>query len=215
MSRGTALLFHDRGTRRCEWTEAWPDRYLTHWKFGYPFYRRTVGAWALWTGGKCRIHRDSIPDRWARSLIAISNELRGPHIYKCIHRHNIHLTILYPLQHFITRHSCYLAILQSFPTALQLLQRILHRTNGLCLTYTYLCVLCKPEIVCLSSGQYPVLLSWSTFDTIKFISAEGNIGSAHNEVVWGEGGVAPFTIHFLLTSPKCTVKFTLGMVVKT
>ena len=35
----------------------------------------------VWTGGKSRLHRDSIPDRPARSLVAIQTELPGPYIY--------------------------------------------------------------------------------------------------------------------------------------
>ena len=50
--RGIVLLFHDRGTRRCEWTEGWPDRYLTHWKFGYTFYRRHGGRMGVTDGRK-------------------------------------------------------------------------------------------------------------------------------------------------------------------
>ena len=41
-------------------------------------------GWALgpvWAGGKSRPHRDSIPDRPARSSVAIPTELPGPHIY--------------------------------------------------------------------------------------------------------------------------------------
>ena len=41
-------------------------------------------GWApgpVWTGGKSRPHRDSIPDRPARSSIAIPTELPGPHWY--------------------------------------------------------------------------------------------------------------------------------------
>ena len=40
-------------------------------------------GWApgpVWTGGKSRPHRDSIPDRPARSSVAIPTELPGPHI---------------------------------------------------------------------------------------------------------------------------------------
>jgi len=33
----------------------------------------------VWTGGKSRPHRDSIPDRPARSSVAIPTELPGPH----------------------------------------------------------------------------------------------------------------------------------------
>jgi hypothetical protein len=32
----------------------------------------------VWTGGKFRLHRDSIPDRPARSSVAIPTELPGP-----------------------------------------------------------------------------------------------------------------------------------------
>ena len=35
----------------------------------------------VWTGGKSRPHRDSIPDRPARSSVAIPTELPGPHSY--------------------------------------------------------------------------------------------------------------------------------------
>ena len=38
---------------------------------------RTPGP--VWTGGKSSPHRDSIPDRPARSSVAIPNELPGPH----------------------------------------------------------------------------------------------------------------------------------------
>jgi len=40
-------------------------------------------GWApgpVWTGGKSRPHRDSIPDRPAYSSVAIPTELPGPHI---------------------------------------------------------------------------------------------------------------------------------------
>ena len=35
----------------------------------------------VWTGGKSRPHRDSIPDRPARSSVAIQTELPGPPFY--------------------------------------------------------------------------------------------------------------------------------------
>jgi hypothetical protein len=43
-------------------------------------------GWApgsVWTGGKSRPHRDSIPDRPARSAVAIPTELPGPHNTVC------------------------------------------------------------------------------------------------------------------------------------
>ena len=65
VGRGIALLFHDRGTRRGEWSAARPGRTLPPGKTQYPFYRRLGGT--VWTGGKSRPHQDSIPDRPARS----------------------------------------------------------------------------------------------------------------------------------------------------
>jgi len=40
VGRGIALLFHDRGTRRAEWSAARPGRTLPPGKARYPFYRR-------------------------------------------------------------------------------------------------------------------------------------------------------------------------------
>jgi hypothetical protein len=43
VGRGIALLFHDRGTRRGEWSAARPGRTLPPAKTRYPFYRRLGG----------------------------------------------------------------------------------------------------------------------------------------------------------------------------
>ena len=46
-------------------------------------------GWApgpVWTGGKSRSHRDSIPDRPARSSFAIPTELPGPLLRSVLHR---------------------------------------------------------------------------------------------------------------------------------
>ena len=43
VGRGIALLFHDRGTRRGEWSAARPGRTLSPGKTRYPFYRRLGG----------------------------------------------------------------------------------------------------------------------------------------------------------------------------
>jgi len=51
-----------------EWSAALPGRTLPPGKTRYPFYRRLDGIPApVWTGGKSRPHRDSIPDRPAPS----------------------------------------------------------------------------------------------------------------------------------------------------
>ena len=65
VGRGIALLFHDRGTRRVSST---PRPHITSGKD--PLTILQEAGWApgpVWTGGKSRPHRDSIPDRPARS----------------------------------------------------------------------------------------------------------------------------------------------------
>ena len=66
---GIALLLHDRGTRRGgEWSAARSVRTLPPGKDPVPVLQEA--GWApgsIWTGGKSRPHRDSIPDRPARS----------------------------------------------------------------------------------------------------------------------------------------------------
>jgi hypothetical protein len=83
VGRGIALLFHDRGTRNeGEWSAARPGRTLPPGKEPVPILQET--GWApgpVWTGGKSRPHRNSIPDRSARSSVAIATELPGPQIY--------------------------------------------------------------------------------------------------------------------------------------
>ena len=73
--RCIALLFHDRGTRRGEWSAARPCRTLSPGKTRYPFYRRLGGPQGRsGRAKKSRPHRDSIPDRPARrqSLYGLS-----------------------------------------------------------------------------------------------------------------------------------------------
>jgi len=80
VGRGTALLFHDRGTRRV-WVFSntprphfTPGKTLTHFTGGWVGPRAGLDAW------KISSPRDSIPDRPARSSIAITTELPGPHV---------------------------------------------------------------------------------------------------------------------------------------
>jgi len=43
VGRGIAVLFHDHGTRRGEWSAARPGRNLPQGKTSYPLYRRLGG----------------------------------------------------------------------------------------------------------------------------------------------------------------------------
>jgi len=65
-----------------EWSAARPGRTLPTGKDPVPILQEA--GWApgpIWTGGKSRPHRDSIPDRPARSPLTISTELPVPHIF--------------------------------------------------------------------------------------------------------------------------------------
>ena len=71
VGRGIALLFHDRGTGRGEWSAACPGRTLPPGKV--PILQEA--GWApgpVWRGGKSRPHRDSISDCPARSSVGIA-----------------------------------------------------------------------------------------------------------------------------------------------
>jgi len=64
VGRGIALLFHDRGTRRGWVVSSTPWPHFTPGKDPVPILQEA--GWApglVWTGGKSRPHRDSIPDR--------------------------------------------------------------------------------------------------------------------------------------------------------
>jgi len=69
------LLFHDRGTKRGWVVSSTPRPHFTPRKD--PVLILQEVGW-VWTGGKSRPHRDSIPDRPARSSVAILTELPGP-----------------------------------------------------------------------------------------------------------------------------------------
>jgi len=68
MGRVTALLFHDRGTRRGWVVSSTPRPQFTPGKERVPIWHEA--GWApgpVWTDGKSRLHRNSIPDRPAHS----------------------------------------------------------------------------------------------------------------------------------------------------
>jgi len=82
VGRGIALLVHDRGTRRWWVVSSTPRPHFTPRKDLVPIIQEA--GWApgpVWTGGKSRPYRDSIPDSPARSSVAIPIELPGPHMY--------------------------------------------------------------------------------------------------------------------------------------
>ena len=68
VGRGIALLFNDRSTRR-EWVfSSTPRLHFTPGKDPVPILQEAgLAPGPVWTGGKSRPHRDSIPDRPARS----------------------------------------------------------------------------------------------------------------------------------------------------
>jgi len=79
--KGITLLFHDRVTRRGWVVSNTPRPYFTSGKDPVPILQE-----AGWVPGpgltseKSLPHRDSMPDRPARTSVAILTELRGPQI---------------------------------------------------------------------------------------------------------------------------------------
>jgi len=68
VGRGIALLFHDRGTRRGWVVSSTPQPHFTPGKDPVPILQEAGwDAGPVWTDGKSRPHRDSIPDRPAHS----------------------------------------------------------------------------------------------------------------------------------------------------
>ena len=79
VDRCIAVLFHDRGTRR-GWVASSTTRlHFTPRKDSVPILQEAGwAAGSVWTGGKFRPHRDSIPNLPARSSVAIPTELPDP-----------------------------------------------------------------------------------------------------------------------------------------
>jgi len=68
VGRGIALLFHDRGTKRGWVVSSTPRTDFTPGKDPIPIVQQARWTPApVWTGGKSRPYRDSIPDRPAHS----------------------------------------------------------------------------------------------------------------------------------------------------
>jgi len=87
VGRGIALLFHDRGTRRGWVVSSTPWLHFTPRKDLVPILQEA--GWApgpVWMGRKSRPHRDSIPDRTARSqsLYRLSYPAHTPTSTSCI-----------------------------------------------------------------------------------------------------------------------------------
>ena len=90
VGRSIALLFHDCGTRRGWVVSSTPRSHFTPGKDPVPILQGV--EWApgpVWTGGKYRPHRDSIPDRPAHSQS----------LYRLTYR--AHLNDLYSKQNII------------------------------------------------------------------------------------------------------------------
>jgi len=83
VGRDIALLFHDRGTRRGWVVSSTPWLHFTPGKDPVPILQEA--GWApgpVRTGGKSRPHRDSIPDRPARSQ-SLYRLSYSDHIVRC------------------------------------------------------------------------------------------------------------------------------------
>jgi len=83
VGRGIALLFHDSSTRRGWVVSSTLRPYFTRGRPGTHFTGGWMGPRASVDGRKSRPHRDSIPDRPARSQ-ALYRLSYAAHIYICI-----------------------------------------------------------------------------------------------------------------------------------
>jgi len=77
LGRGIALLFHDRCTRRGEWSAAGPDRTLPPGKTRYPLYRRLGGPQGR-SGRAENLAPPGYDPRTVQPIVAIPTELPGP-----------------------------------------------------------------------------------------------------------------------------------------
>ena len=88
VGRGIALLFHDRGTRRGLVVSSTPRSHFTPGKDPVPILQEA--GWApgvVWTAGKSLPHRDSIPERPARSQSLYRLSYPAHYIYTHTHTH--------------------------------------------------------------------------------------------------------------------------------
>jgi len=100
VGRVIALLFHGRGTRRGWVVSSTPRPLFTPGKEPVPILQEAgLAPGPVWTGGNSRPHRDSIPDRPARSSVAIPTELPDPHTHTHTHTHT-HIYIYIYWTHF-------------------------------------------------------------------------------------------------------------------
>jgi len=82
VGRGTALLFHDRSTRRGRVVISMPRPHFIPGKDPVPIAQEA--GWApgpVWKSEKSRSHWDSFRDHPVLSSVAIRTELPGPHYY--------------------------------------------------------------------------------------------------------------------------------------
>ena len=95
VGRGLALLYHDLGTRS-GWVVSSTSRpHFTHGKVLVPILQEA--GWApgsVWTGGKTRPHRDSIPDRPACSQ-SVYRLSYPAHVHTHTHTHTYIHTHVY------------------------------------------------------------------------------------------------------------------------
>jgi hypothetical protein len=89
VGRGISLLFHDRGTRRGLVVSSTLRLHFTPGKDTVPILQEA--GWVpgpVWTGGKSRPHRDSIPDPPARSQSLYRLSYRAHTFASRLHKSN-------------------------------------------------------------------------------------------------------------------------------
>jgi len=131
VGRGIALLFHDRSTRRGWVVSSTPRQHFTPGKYPVPIVQEA--GWArgpVWTGGKSRPHRDSIPDRPAcsQSLYRLSYRAHTSGKYLRLKYINVSMSLCY----FGTLRRRWHRILKDEDCYVLLITKYVLKSGGIC-----------------------------------------------------------------------------------
>ena len=105
VGRGIALLFHDRGTRRGEWSAARPGRTLSPGKTRYPFYRRLGGPRGL-SGWAENLVPTGIRSRIVQPVVSLYTDLAtGAHCV-CVYSGCMCVLCMYNVFMYVHTYAC-------------------------------------------------------------------------------------------------------------
>jgi len=171
-----------------------PRPHFTHGKDPVPILQEA--GWApgpVWTGGKTHPHRDSIPDRLARSSVAIPTELPGPPL-KCvraifkeqynkwctvqssIQKQNASLfQVCFPVFPFSVYNCCFTD--GTYRSRMSFVLPHLH---------LYVALAPQPWLPFFQALAFLLQVTWNQWRTQEFCSVKGG-GGGEKQIQWGKG----------------------------